>query len=231
MALQLSGAISLSEVQVEFGGENPISMSEYYGVDSGVPASGSISLSQFYGASSAETVWAMRDGSIGVTLASTDISTGDAYAGIDLRGVMTNAGLVLYASTGGGTSTKYSNSGVSSSLSSESKVFDSTHSGNEVKLDWNISISTQSGVVSAGATTDESPAATYNATDNTYRQLSNNESIGIRFYAQSSISPPSFITANVTVNVWVRDGVNEVNVGTVLISLQATSEDFDEGGL
>lgn len=30
MTLQASGAISLSEIQTEYGGENPISMSEYY---------------------------------------------------------------------------------------------------------------------------------------------------------------------------------------------------------
>ena len=30
MTLQTSGAISLSQVQSEFGGSNPISMSEYY---------------------------------------------------------------------------------------------------------------------------------------------------------------------------------------------------------
>jgi len=30
MTLQSSGAISLSQVQTEFGGANPISMSEYY---------------------------------------------------------------------------------------------------------------------------------------------------------------------------------------------------------
>lgn len=51
MALQTSGAISLANVQTEFGGSNPISISEYYGVDSGVPTSGTISLSNFYGKS------------------------------------------------------------------------------------------------------------------------------------------------------------------------------------
>lgn len=51
MTLQSSGAISLSQVQTEFGGSNPISMSEYYGVDTGVPASGAIDLSDFYGTS------------------------------------------------------------------------------------------------------------------------------------------------------------------------------------
>lgn len=51
MALQTSGAISLADVQTEFGGVNPISISEYYGKVAGIPASGTISLSHFYGKS------------------------------------------------------------------------------------------------------------------------------------------------------------------------------------
>ena len=51
MALQTSGSISLLDVANEFGGSTPHSLSEYYGADSGVPSSGSISLSDFYGAS------------------------------------------------------------------------------------------------------------------------------------------------------------------------------------
>lgn len=51
MALQTSGAISLANVQTEFGGGNPISISEYYGKAAGIPASGTISLSHFYGKS------------------------------------------------------------------------------------------------------------------------------------------------------------------------------------
>jgi hypothetical protein len=56
MPIQSSGAISLLNVQNEFGGANPISMSEYYrgGVyttsnNTSVPTSGAISLSNFYG--------------------------------------------------------------------------------------------------------------------------------------------------------------------------------------
>lgn len=52
MALQSSGAISLGNIQTEFGGTNPISISEYYGAATGVPASGTISISDFYGTSS-----------------------------------------------------------------------------------------------------------------------------------------------------------------------------------
>ena len=56
MALQTSGTISLSNIQTEFGGTNPVSMSEYYRGGSyvtdnntEVPTSGSIDLSDFYG--------------------------------------------------------------------------------------------------------------------------------------------------------------------------------------
>jgi len=51
MPLQSSGAISLANVQTEFGGSNPIGSNEYYGVAAGVPASGTISLASFYGKS------------------------------------------------------------------------------------------------------------------------------------------------------------------------------------
>lgn len=51
MALQTSGPISLDNVQQEWDGSAPISLNEYYGVDDGVPTSGTISLSDFYGTS------------------------------------------------------------------------------------------------------------------------------------------------------------------------------------
>ena len=56
MALQSSGAISLNDIQTEFGGTNPISMSEYYrggayvtDNNTGVPTSGAININGFYG--------------------------------------------------------------------------------------------------------------------------------------------------------------------------------------
>jgi len=51
MALPSSGALALSDIQTEFGGSNPIGLSEYYGVATGVPASGTIDISDFYGTS------------------------------------------------------------------------------------------------------------------------------------------------------------------------------------
>lgn len=56
MALQTTGAISLGDVEGEFGGSAPTSLSEYYSADTGVPASGEISLSDFYGTSNRVTI-------------------------------------------------------------------------------------------------------------------------------------------------------------------------------
>jgi hypothetical protein len=67
MALQSSGAISLSEIQTEFGGSNPISISEYYasgayvasgttGDNGAIPTSGEISIGDFYGAAAVTRV-------------------------------------------------------------------------------------------------------------------------------------------------------------------------------
>lgn len=68
MTLQSSGAISLDNIQTEFGGSNPASLSEYYaggtyvpagttGTNGAVPSSGAISLSNFYGTSAYSGVW------------------------------------------------------------------------------------------------------------------------------------------------------------------------------
>jgi len=63
MSLQTSGAISFSQIVAEFGGVGSHSMSEYHALAglgvSGIPASGAISFSTFYGKSNQVTtsVW------------------------------------------------------------------------------------------------------------------------------------------------------------------------------
>lgn len=65
MTLPASGTITLGNLQTEFGGSNPIDISEYYrggvsnlvpniSVNANVPTSGQISLSNFYGAQAAD---------------------------------------------------------------------------------------------------------------------------------------------------------------------------------
>jgi len=51
MPLQSSGPISLSDIAQEFDNGSPYSLSEFYGVAPGIPSSGTIRMSHFYGAS------------------------------------------------------------------------------------------------------------------------------------------------------------------------------------
>lgn len=57
MTLQTSGQITILDIVGEFGGTAPHSLSEYYGAASGVPTSGQISLSNFYGTSAAAPLY------------------------------------------------------------------------------------------------------------------------------------------------------------------------------
>ena len=102
MALQSSGMICLSQVQTEFGGSNPICLSEYYGAASGVPTSGMICLSHFYGKSAAFTA------NITVSSSTTNYNMRTAFvnAGWDgtktLQGTVTiNSGVTVYSTSTG----------------------------------------------------------------------------------------------------------------------------------
>lgn len=55
MTLPSSGLIGFLDIQNEFGGAAPIDMGEYYGAAAGIPGSGAISISQFYGKSAWHT--------------------------------------------------------------------------------------------------------------------------------------------------------------------------------
>lgn len=68
MTLPASGVLTLTDIQVEFGGSNPVAISEYYaggsfvlsgtsGVNGSIPSSGVISFSSFYGAASVPPYW------------------------------------------------------------------------------------------------------------------------------------------------------------------------------
>ena len=48
MTLQASGTITMSQIQAEFGGQNPIGISEYFGAAAGIPVAGAVSMTTFY---------------------------------------------------------------------------------------------------------------------------------------------------------------------------------------
>ncbi len=103
MALQSSGAIKLSEIQTEFGGTNPVSLSEYYSGGSfvpsgtsGVPASGTVSVGDFYGASNQYSF------SISSNTANADIRALAVSDGWDEQTPLVaniNSGVTLYSSS------------------------------------------------------------------------------------------------------------------------------------
>ena len=64
MPLPESGPLSMSQIAAEFGGNTPHSLSEYYGVASGIPSSGAISISQFRGKSNLPTGFSDFDGRV-----------------------------------------------------------------------------------------------------------------------------------------------------------------------
>lgn len=59
MTLQTSGAISLQDLEDEYGGEHPIGIDEFYG-NIGIPQSGVVSLGDFYGKSRNSMILAQK---------------------------------------------------------------------------------------------------------------------------------------------------------------------------
>ena len=158
MALQSSGQISLLNVATEFGGSAPHSLSEYYGAASGVPSSGTISLGDFYGASSSfaftlsssQENWNLRSAALasgwdGVSQLTVNISSGVyvwsdsiSLAGLIISGsfagglIVNNSGFIMgRGGNGGSTSFAVQNGGpgITVSLTSGSASFNNQSSG------------------------------------------------------------------------------------------------------
>ena len=98
MALQTSGAISLANIQTEFGGSNPIAISEYYGAAAGVPTSGTIAISHFYGKSSQFSFTISSD----TTNASlSTLATAAGWDGSSALVATINSGVYVYSTSTG----------------------------------------------------------------------------------------------------------------------------------
>ena len=96
MTLPSSGALSLSQIQSEFGGSNPIGLNEYYrgganvpshGNTTGIPSSGTISVNQFYGKSNTAPGNASNSHTIGMA---TQISATTVGYNASFNGTLSN---------------------------------------------------------------------------------------------------------------------------------------------
>lgn len=123
MPLPSSGAITLGNLQTEFGGSNPVSISEYYRggglvpnitVNNAVPTSGQISLSNFYNAAQSDpnpTAFAFTD----IGLSGNDSVSGDTNT-ITITGINVPITLDFRTTTGSLQASGGGNEGAASSV-------------------------------------------------------------------------------------------------------------------
>jgi len=250
MALQTSGAISLANIQTEFGGSNPISLSEYYGVASGIPASGTISIGDFYGKSSATlfpigTYYAQEPPAeaVIVGLYYEDDGFVELSSAIDLRVIKTASGFEVRAGLGHDPSSYhygYMQDGdyneIQLTNASDVLLFELTSATvDALKVDYRTTVTLEE---DTGAYADfstgnnETPAATYNITDNAWQTLSNGQSMGKRFKAWThTVDPYTYgensarVWATIEIDVWARaSGRVDTLLATLLFTMDPAVE-------
>ena len=159
MTLPASGTITLDDLQTEFGGSNPIQLSEYYrggglvpdsATNSGVPTSGTISLDDFYGAESSPDV---TPDSVNWGNLFNDVTGVDNNSNQTISGITTSI-LLKYSISGSSITVKYSkNNGGYITLSAGSTF--SVSSGDTVKWQGSTSsTSTRSGTITVQNASD-----------------------------------------------------------------------------
>ena len=233
MALQSSGAISLANIQTEFGGSNPISMNEYYrggglvpSSVTAVPASGTIDMADFYGTSNVSpmstTNFARINSSNDTTYITRTVTSGIVFLNVfmDIR-LRRQDNYVYYEvrESASGTSGQWFNtSGTSNTLSTTYVTLGRFNLGGitAIKMNWSktSSPSGSSGTI-AGNTTNV--GATYAASDNTFQTVSNGQSIGARMgaFATAECYQTETATCVVTMDVTAqKSGYSDTTLGT-----------------
>lgn len=158
MPLQNSGPITLADIQTEFGGSNPISLNEYYkggayvpstNTNSGIPTSGQISMSQFYGGSHLVLAVGLTPGSASAS----STSPGTLTTNTVTASATGNNGAVTYTYTfvsgdtftrnGTGATASFTAgvSGASPDKDATWRVTGTDAGGNTAHLDFNVHIS------------------------------------------------------------------------------------------
>ena len=205
MALQTSGVISLNDIQNEFGGANPIGFAEYYrggayvpntSQNNSVPTSGTISLSNFYGASNAPPIPFtnyMRSSTTADAVYSTYSRTSgiaSTTALLDIRLIRLDPYVYLQVKEGASApaSTWYNTAGTGLTLSTSYVPiarFDLTGI-TAIRLEWSASTTGDGSTTVVGNAANTS--STYSAANNTWRSVSNGQSIGARITSRTFVA-------------------------------------------
>ena len=227
MALQTSGAISLNDIHVEAGGTSGASATINDADIRGLTAASgytiptgsgtAIDFGDFYGASSLSTMTTtnyMRQASSGTTnfagYSSREVSGAIVFnAGggffVRLRRADPYVYLEIKEQTSANGSNWYNTSGTSTGLGTtyvSMGRFNLT-GVTSIALDWTTPTVSGSGGSAAASGTSTPTGATYAASDNSFQNVSNNQSIGFQFkananaecYANNVINCYTFITA------------------------------------
>lgn len=91
MTLPLSGVLSMSDIVAEFGGTAPHGLSEYYGAAAGIPASGQLAVSDFYGASALAWTSQVTSGDSGTRVGFRSLIDGTITEGSATNEFVTNS--------------------------------------------------------------------------------------------------------------------------------------------
>lgn len=233
MALQSSGPISFANIQSEFGGSNPIGINEYYrggglvpSSVTAVPTSGTIDIGDFYGTSNVSPMSTTNFARINSSLDTTYI-TRTQTSPIVFLSVMMDMRLrrqdnyVYYEVREAASITSgqwFNTSGTSNSLSTTYVTLGRFNLGGitAIKMNWAKTSSPSGGSGSiVGNTTNT--GATYAAADNTFRSVSNGQSIGARMqaFASAECYQQSTATCIVTMDVTAqKSGYSDTTLGT-----------------
>lgn len=242
MALQTTGAISLADIQGEFGGSNPIGLNEYYSAAAGIPASGAISIGDFYGASASSpfsvfnAVNVESGSAAGYSLYSTKSTTAQRVigsigaAGVAIRVMMNGYGVFVYVKEQytNATSYYYTPANVQTVMTTSEVLAASTNaytstSVTEMMLDWSYTTES-SGIGGLGNTTNSS--ATYNPADGVWQAVAVNQSVGKAFYVQPTADcyATSYKRVYGSVNIWLRGpGKTDTLVHSLDFDVNATA--------
>ena len=243
MALQASGAISLADIQGEFGGSNPIGLNEYYSAAAGIPASGVISIGDFYGASASSpfsvfnAVNVESGSAAGYSLYSTKSTTSGAVigstgaAGVAIRVMMNTYGVFVYVKEQytNATSYYYTPANVQTVMTTSEVLAASTNaytstSVTEMMLDWSYTTESSGAFGALGDTTNSS--ATYNPADGVWQAVAVNQSVGRAFYVRPTADcyATSYKRVYGSVNIWLRGpGKTDTLVHSLDFDVNATA--------
>jgi hypothetical protein len=234
MALQSSGAISLANIQTEFGGSNPISMNEYYrggglvpSSVTAVPASGTIDMADFYGTSNVSpmstTNYARINSSSDTTFITRTVTSAIVFNSVSMNFRLRRQDNYVYYevqnTASANSSTWWNASGTSQgSMGTNYVTMGRFNLGGitAIKMNWAITSSPSGSSASIIGNTSLT-GATYSASDNSFQSVSNGQSIGARLnvLASAECYQQSTSTGVVTMDVTAqKSGYSDTTLGT-----------------